>query len=170
MEALALDQHRNDHRGRGHRQRRADRSRRGAAWPSRRRSRPDERRHDDLRDSQSEHQMAHASSRSNDRSSPIVNNSATTPNAAMRSIASTLVSASASSHGARAARRAESGRPQRDAGEQIAKHGAYPQPKEQRRDHPCRHQEQQRLLVDRKVDGSFTRGSVAGVAFAKARA
>ena len=44
-------------------------------------------------------------SRSNDSSRPIMNKRNTTPNAATRSIASTLVSASASSQGARAARR-----------------------------------------------------------------
>ena len=48
--------------------------------------------------------------------------------------------------------RAEAVGSKRDAGEQVAQHRADAQPKEQRRDHARRHQEQQRLLVDRKVD------------------
>ena len=89
--------------------------------------------------------------RSNDSSSPIVNMSATTPKAAMRSIASTLI-ASALSHGAFRRDRAEAIGSERDAREQVAQDRTDAQPEEQRRDHARRHQEQQRLLVDRKVD------------------
>ena len=53
-----------------------------------------------------------------------MNNRNTTPKAATRSIASTLVSASASSHGARAARRPRPDGPKRDSGKQEAEHRA----------------------------------------------
>jgi len=41
---------------------------------------------------------------------------------------------------------------ERDASEQITQHRTDAQPEEQRRNHARRHQEQQRLLVDREVD------------------
>ena len=82
----------------------------------------------------------------------MVNRSKTTPKAAILSIVSTLLMASAPSHGAFAAERSEAVGPERHARQQIPQHRTDPQPEEQRRDHAGRRQEQQRLLVEGKVD------------------
>ena len=65
----------------------------------------------------------------------------------------------------RAGEAAEPKGPERDAREQVAEHRAYPDVEEQRRHDAGRHQEQQRLAVDSKVDGrihsSLTGGAKA---------
>ncbi len=81
-----------------------------------------------------------------------MNSSTTTPKAAILSIVSTLLIANAASQRAFAAERAEAIGPERHAREQVAEHRADAQAEEQRRDHARRHQEQQRLLVEGKIN------------------
>ena len=100
--------------------------------------------------------------RSKDSSSPIVNISAATPISAMLSIASTLVMSSQPSHLVAAGEAAEPKGPERDAREQVAEHRAHPDVEEQRRHDAGRHQEQQRLAVDSKVDGRIQSSLIGG--------
>ena len=161
MKPFALDQHRNDDRGRRHGQRRPDRERRRRAKAEA----PggggeNQRRHDDLREAQPEHQMAHAPEPLERQLEPHgeherddakggdpvdrldIDRKRAQPRRLLRD-------------------RAEAIGSKRDAGEQVAQHRTDAQPEEQRRDHARRHQEQQRLLVDRKVDRLVHSGLVA---------
>ena len=152
MKPFALDQHRNNDRSRRHGQRRPDRERRwGAKAQAPSSGSQNQRRHDDLREAQPEHQMAHAPEplerqlephREHERDDAKggdtvdrldIDRKRTEPGRLPCDCAQTVGS-------------------ERDACEQVTQDRTDAQPEEQRRDHARRHQEQQRLLIDRKVD------------------
>ena len=152
MKPFALDQHWNDDRGRRHRQRRADRERRGRAEAKT----PggggeNERRYDDLREPEPEHQMAHAPEALERQLEPHREHERDDAEGG-DTVDRLDIDRKRAEPGRFPGDRAETVGSERDAREQVTQDRTDAQPEEQRRDHARRHQEQQRLLVDRKVD------------------
>ena len=114
-------------------------------------ARQNQRRHDDLRQPKPEHQMAHAPEAFERQLEP--HREHERDNAEGGDTVDRLdIDRKRAEPGRFPGDRAEAVRSERDAREQVTEHRTDAQPKEQRRDHARRHQEQQRLLVDRKVD------------------
>ena len=151
MQPLALDEHRNDDRGRGHRERRADRKRRmGRDAQSPGRASQNEHRHGDLAESEPEHEMAHALEPFERQLEPHREHERDDAEGA-DAVDRLDIDREPAEPRRPEADRAEPIGSERDAREQIAQHRAHAQPEEQRRDDARRHEEQQRLLVERKV-------------------
>ena len=153
MEPLALAEHGHDDRGRGHRERRADGQRRGrseAEAPGE--GAQDHRRDDDLRKAEPEHQPAHAPQSFERQFEP---HREQQRDHAERGDAVDCFDVDRERAQPRRspAERPEAVGPERDPGQQVAEHRTDAQPEEQRRDDARRHQEQQRLFVEGKVDG-----------------
>ncbi len=171
MKPLAFDQHGHDDRGRGHRERRADGQRRGrseAEAPGE--GAQDHRRDDDLRKAEPEHQPAHAPQSLERQLEPHREQQRDHAEGG-DAVDRFDVDREGAKPRRSPAERPEAVGPERDPRQQIAQHRTDAQPEEQRRDDARRHQEQQRLLVERKIDGlvhalslvdSIGRASLAG--------
>ena len=160
MEPLAFDQHGHDDRGRGHRERRADGQRRGrseAEAPGE--GAQDHRRDDDLRKAEPEHQPAHAPQSLERQLEPHREQQRDHAEGG-DAVDRFDVDREGAQPRRSPAERPETVGPERDPRQQIAKHRTDAQPEEQRRDYARRHQEQQRLFVEGKVDGLVHVGSV----------
>ena len=154
IEAFALGQHRNDDRGRGQRERRADDQRRGwrlaqpesdGAEQQRREQRP--------APAQPEHQAPHARQALERQFEP---HHEQQEHDAERGDAVDRLDIGQRQRvepGRAGDETPEAERAEGDARQQKAQHRTDAQAEEQRRDDPRRHKEQQRLLVDGKIDG-----------------
>ena len=153
MKPLAFDQHGHDDRGRGHRERRADGQRRGrseAEAPGE--GAQDHRRDDDLRKAEPEHQPAHAPQSLERQLEPHREQQRDHAEGG-DAIDRFDVDREGAKPRRSPAERPETVGPERDPRQQIAQHRTDAQPEEQRRDNARRNKEQQRLLVERKIDG-----------------
>ena len=152
MKPLALDQHWNDDCGRRHGQRRPDRERRrGLKAEAPRGGGQNERGHDDLRSPKPKHQMAHAPEPLERQLEPHGEHERDDAKGG-DAVDRIDIDRKRVEPGRISRDGAQAIRSKRDAGEQVAQDRTDAQPEEQRRDHARRHQEQQRLLIDRKVD------------------